>query len=214
MAPAQNRFSDPISCAQEAVLQAKKSNKNIVLLSNSLGRPQLQLVLQVLDGGEILTNETDPDPLGFEDLLDDIGPHLAAVIYQNPGYFGTLRDLTALESVCRQHHVPLLSFGPTPTESDLEAAQSLARALGRVRGVRVVTDRYATRFSLYLDGDTDAANVAESLAAKGFQGLRAAGLDYPEYPELHPVLIVDAPQDATLLAAALAEVLAQQHQPR
>ena len=214
MAPVENRFSDPVSCAEKAVLEAKKANKNIVLLSNSLGRPELQLVLQVLNAADILTNEIDPDPLGFEDLLDEIGPHLAAVIYQNPGFFGTWRDLTALSSICRMHHVPLLTFGFDAAESDREAAETLARSLGRVRNVRVVTDRYTTRFSLHLGDDIDAADMAEALIRQGFQNIRAAGLDYPEFPELHPVLIVDAPQDATRLATALAEVLAQLPRPR
>jgi len=42
-----------------------------------------------------------PDPLGLEDLIGRIDGDIACVLVQNPGFFGRLRDLSALAAACR-----------------------------------------------------------------------------------------------------------------
>ena len=41
-----------------------------------------------------------PDPYDIEDLIGRVGPDLACVVVQTPGFFGTLKDYTALAKAC------------------------------------------------------------------------------------------------------------------
>ena len=201
-------FDDPAACAQAALAEVAKTNRRRILLSGSLGPQWLKTLTEILHPHGLELNDPDPDPLGFEDLISQVMPSMACVIFQNPGYFGTLRDLTGLTLECREWDVPLLHLTP-PTRPDLaEATKRLAHALHRLPGIRVITDDYINRFSLYLGEDVDAVDVMERLQDHGIQGCEAAGLDYPHYPELHPVLIINTPQDHDRLVQALRAALA------
>ena len=211
------RFEDPQKCAEAALDLATKSHKKHILMSGGLAPSASHLILQLLGAHNLETNDFDPDPLGFEDLVSGIGPHLAAVIVQNPSYFGTLRDFTALRSECREWQVPLLEITApaTPATPDwVEATQSLARQVAQIRGVRVITDRFVCGFSLYLGDDVDGADVLEHLQRLGIGQCEAVALAYPSYPELRPVLIVHSPQDAAQFCPALREALALVHKSR
>ena len=199
-------FDGPDACLQAALAMMRQTGRPRALVSGSLNPDWLQQMVDGLTAGGAHLNDPDPDPLGFEDLLSQVAPDMACVIVQNPSYFGNRRDLTALTSECREWEVPLLVID-TAVSSKLAAAQSLATALGRVAGVRLITDDFIDRFSLYLGEEVDAADVLDQLHLAGIQNCEAAALAYPAYPELRPVLIVNAPQDATLLCEALANTL-------
>lgn len=200
-------FTDLDSCAQAVLAEVAKTGRRRVLLSASLGPQWFQALVQIFEAQGLELNDPDPDPLGFEDLISQVMPDMAAVIFQNPGYFGTLRDLTGLSLECREWQVPLLQLNPASRPDLAETARRLADALHRLPGIRVITDDFIDRFSLYLGEEVDAADVLDRLRDQGIQGCEAAGLDYPCYPELRPVLIVNAPQDHDRLVQALRDML-------
>ena len=201
-------FDDPVECAQAALAAVRQSGRRRVLLSGSLGPDAFQQIVHTLSAHDVQVNDPDPDPLGFEDLLGYVTPDMACVVYQNPSYFGNVRDLTVLTGECRDWQVPLLVLGQTADADAVERHQSLAAMLRRIPGVRVVTDNYTTRFSLFLGEPVDAADVLEYLEQRGVRGCESAALAYPQYPELRPVLIVNAPQDAVAITQGLREALA------
>lgn len=200
-------FDTPTLCAEAAIAAARQTGKRRVLVSGSLSPDHFKLITALLTAEGLDLNDPDPDPLGFEDLVSQVSPDMAGVIFQNPGYFGTLRDLTALSSECREWDVPLLLLTPPGPRTQSPATQNLAAALRRIPGIRLITDEFIDRFSLYLGHDQDAGAVLDSLSAQGIQGCEAAPLAYPQYPELRPVLIVNAPQAAEPLVTALRQAL-------
>ena len=107
-----------------------------MLVSGSLSPDYFKLISDALTAEGLVLNDPDPDPLGFEDLVSQVAPDMVCVIFQNPGYFGTLRDLTALSSECREWEVPLLRLTPPGPRSQSPETQNLAASLRRIPGIR------------------------------------------------------------------------------
>jgi len=220
----------PEHCVQTVLDAARISGKQRVLLSGSLWPQWLEAITSQLREHNLSVNEPDPDPLGFENLVSSVSPDMVCVIVQNPSFFGNIRDLTALKSECREWEVPLYELGhPCSTACDTQAAdkgadaparrglkislnpdhhRDLSHKLHQLPGIRVITDDFHSRFSLYLGEDFDAADLLEPLRIQGVEDCEAAGLAYPSYPELRPVLIVETPVDGDKLITALREALA------
>ncbi|CAA7613414.1 aminomethyl-transferring glycine dehydrogenase subunit GcvPA [Magnetospirillum sp. UT-4] len=92
------------------------------------------------------------------------------------------------------------------------AAVRLEGKLARLKGVKVLPDSYFNEFAVHLGEDKDAAAVVDALAAKGILAGVPASRFYPDWPELHPVLILAATEtntdaDMDALVAALQGVL-------
>ena len=199
-------FDDPQACADAAFKAAQVPGRRRVLVSGSLSPDNARLIAERLDGMDL--GNPDPDPLGFENLVSLVAPDMACVIVQNPSFFGNLRDLTALQSECREWDVPLLVIAPPPCiPPDIDPHKAAAR-LARIPGIRVITDAFIDRFSLYLGEHVDSADILDCLTARGIMGCGSASLAYPSYPELRPVLIVPADVDAGAFERALRESLA------
>jgi glycine dehydrogenase subunit 1 len=91
-------------------------------------------------------------------------------------------------------------------------AVQLEGKLKRLKGTRVLSQSYFNEFALYLGDGKDAAAVIDALADRGILGGVPASRFYPDWPELHPVLILAATEtntesDMDALASALTEVL-------
>ncbi len=76
----------------------------------------------------------------------------------------------------------------------------------------MLSQSYFNEFALYLGDGKDAAAVIDALADRGILGGVPASRFYPDWPELHPVLILAATEtntesDMDALASALTEVL-------
>ena len=197
------------NCADlvQAVLdEVERSGRTRVLVSGSFD----PVVLAELTGRlrHLDCGDPDPDPLGFENLVSAVSPGMACAVVQNPGYFGTYRDLTALISECREWEVPLLVLSATDRTAPDRAALSLAAELNRIPGIRVVTDYFIDRFSIHLGDSVDGADIVAILRRDGIDACEAAALSYPSYPELRPVLIVNAGRAGAALPQALRDALA------
>ena len=89
-------------------------------------------------------------------------------------------------------------------------AVALAKALGKVEGVKVLNDTFFNEFTIRVPGD--AAEVIEKLAAKGVLGGVPASRLEPGRPELARLIVVAATEvntdeDRAAYVAALTEVL-------
>jgi glycine dehydrogenase subunit 1 len=90
-------------------------------------------------------------------------------------------------------------------------AVALAKALGRIKGVTVLTDTFFNEFTIRVPGD--AAQVIEKLAAKGVLGGVPCSRLVPDNPDLRDLIIVastegNTDEDRAAYAKALKEVLA------
>jgi len=95
-------YDGATACAEAAVMSARVTKRRKVILSGGL-HPHFRATTEtVLRYTEIEAEVLDPDPLGFEDLLGRIGPDVAGVVVQNPGFFGGVRDLRPLAAACHE----------------------------------------------------------------------------------------------------------------
>lgn len=76
-------------------------------------------------------------------------------------------------------------------------AVTLESKLSRLKSVRVLSSSYFNEFALHLGDDVDAADVVETLAAKGILAGVPASRLYPHYPELRPILLVAVTETVT-----------------
>jgi glycine dehydrogenase subunit 1 len=89
-------------------------------------------------------------------------------------------------------------------------AVALARALGRVKGVKVLNETFFNEFTIRVPGE--AADVVEKLAAKGVVGGVPVSRLEPGRPELADLIVVastevNTDEDRAAYAKALGEVL-------
>ncbi len=88
------------ACAEAAAMAARVTRRKKVLLSGDLHPHYRSVAASTLQFTDIAVEALDPDPLGLEDLLGRVDSQTACVIVQNPGFFGRLKDLTALAEEC------------------------------------------------------------------------------------------------------------------
>jgi hypothetical protein len=191
---------------QAILAEVGRTGRSRVLLSGSLSPENLKQLTARL--GHLDLNDPDPDPLGFENLVSMVSPDMACVVFQNPGYFGTVRDLTALVSECREWDVPLLILNSAVRAEPDDRALSLVAALRRIAGIKIVTDRFIDRFSIHLGDEVDSADILEILQKMGITSCEAVAMSYPSYPELRPVLIINAAHQNDSLIKSLRDALA------
>ena len=93
---------DGSTAASEAVLMANRiTRRHKVLLSGGL-HPQYRRVIETAAHWESFSVVARPaDVAGAEDLVAAIDRETSCVVVQNPGFFGHLRDVTALAEACR-----------------------------------------------------------------------------------------------------------------
>jgi glycine dehydrogenase subunit 1 len=111
-------------------------------------------------------------------------------------------------------HLTLLGETGLTRLAELNHANAvrLETKLKRIKGARVLGNSYFNEFALYLGDDKDAVAVVDALADKGILGGVPASRFYPDWPELHPILLLAATEtntesDMDALVAALEQVL-------
>ncbi|MBC7907983.1 MAG: aminomethyl-transferring glycine dehydrogenase subunit GcvPA [Rhodospirillaceae bacterium] len=111
-------------------------------------------------------------------------------------------------------HLTLLGETGLTRLAELNHANAvrLETKLKRIKNVRVLGNSYFNEFALYLGEDKDAVAVVDALADKGILGGVPASRFYPDWPELHPILLLTATEtntesDMDALVAALEQVL-------
>jgi glycine dehydrogenase subunit 1 len=93
-------YDGATATAEAAAMACRITKRKRILLSGSLHPHYRSVTATALQYSGLEVEALDPDPLDFEDLLGRIGPDIACVVVQNPGFFGRVKDLTALAAAC------------------------------------------------------------------------------------------------------------------
>jgi len=94
---------DGATAVAEAMLMASRITKrNKAILSGGLHPHYRDVAVNQAKFMDFQVTCADPDPLATEDLSALIDNETACVIVQNPGFFGQVRDLSALSEACHE----------------------------------------------------------------------------------------------------------------
>ena len=88
------------ACAEAAAMASRITRRRRVLVAGDVHPHYAQVVATALQFTGIEVELLAPDPLGLEDLIGRIDGATACVLVQNPGFFGRLRDLSAVAAAC------------------------------------------------------------------------------------------------------------------
>ncbi len=86
--------------AEAAAMACRITKRKAILLSGDLHPHYRSVAATALQYTGLEVEALPPDPLGMEDLLGRIDHQTACVVVQNPGFFGSLKDFTALAQAC------------------------------------------------------------------------------------------------------------------
>jgi glycine dehydrogenase subunit 1 len=162
---------DGASAAAEAVLMANRiTRRKKALLSGGLHPHYRETVATHARFAGFDAAAAPPDADGIEDLAGAIGPDTAAVIVQNPDFFGRVRDYSALAVACHAAGALLIvavtevvSLGAVMPPGDMGAdivvaeGQSVGNALnfgGPYLGLFATRDKYVRQMPGRLAGQT------------------------------------------------------------
>jgi glycine dehydrogenase subunit 1 len=88
--------------AEAAAMAVRITRRDGILLSGSLHPHYRSVTATALRYAGYRIEALDPDPFNLEDLLGRIDEGTACVVVQNPGFFGHIRDLSALARACHE----------------------------------------------------------------------------------------------------------------
>jgi glycine dehydrogenase subunit 1 len=86
--------------AEAAAMACRITRRKHVLLSGGVHPHYRAVTESFLRYTDIETDVLAPNPVGIEDLMGRVTARTACVIVQNPDFFGSLRDLSALAAEC------------------------------------------------------------------------------------------------------------------
>ena len=107
-------YDGATACAEAAAMACRVTKRARVLLSGGLHPHYRDVTSTSLRFLDIQCDALAPDPLGLEDLIGRVGPDLACVVVQNPGFFGRLADFSALAAACHAAGALLVVAVPEP----------------------------------------------------------------------------------------------------
>ncbi|OFX07795.1 MAG: glycine dehydrogenase (aminomethyl-transferring) [Alphaproteobacteria bacterium RIFOXYD12_FULL_60_8] len=96
-------YDGATACAEAAAMSGRITRRTKVILSGGVHPHYRETTRTLLRFSGIATEELAPDPLGVEDLIGRVDAETACVVVQLPGFFGGLKDYTALAETCHQH---------------------------------------------------------------------------------------------------------------
>jgi glycine dehydrogenase subunit 1 len=156
--------------AEAAAMACRITKRKQVLVSGDVHPHYCSVAATALQYSGSETVTLDPDPFGVEDLIGRVDGRTACVVVQNPGFFGRLKDLTALAAVCHAEGALLVvvvaepvSLGlvvpPGAMGADIVVAegQSIGNALnfgGPGLGLFATLDKYVRQMPGRLVGQT------------------------------------------------------------
>jgi glycine dehydrogenase subunit 1 len=162
---------DGASATAEAVLMASRiTRRKAAVLSGGLHPHYREVVATHARFAGFAAAAASPDADGDEDLTAEIGPETAAIVVQNPDFFGRVRDYSQLARACHDAGALLIvvvteivSLGavmsPGEMGADIVAAegQSIGNALnfgGPYLGLFATRDKYVRQMPGRLAGQT------------------------------------------------------------
>jgi glycine dehydrogenase subunit 1 len=95
---------DGATAVVEAVLLARaQTGRDRVVVAGALHPHYLQVLRTYLDGKDVSQVQDRGGQCAPEDLAANLGPDVAAVVYQQPNFFGLLESPAALNALAHQH---------------------------------------------------------------------------------------------------------------
>lgn len=101
-------YDGATACSEAVAMACRVTKRNKALMSGKV-HPQYADVTET--SMKFLSVEVErlaPDPFNVEDLIGRIGPDLACVVVQTPGFFGHLGNFSALSETCQANGVLLI----------------------------------------------------------------------------------------------------------
>ena len=93
-------YDGATACAEAVTMAARVTKRTKALLSGNLHPHYRDVTLTNAKFLDLDVEALPPDPMAVEDLLGRVGPDLACVVVQTPGFFGHLTDHTNLAKAC------------------------------------------------------------------------------------------------------------------
>ncbi|MDX2143981.1 MAG: aminomethyl-transferring glycine dehydrogenase subunit GcvPA [Rhodospirillaceae bacterium] len=93
-------YDGATACAEAAAMACRVTKRAKVLISGGVHPHYRDVTATAMRFLDMQAECLAPDPMAVEDLIGRIGPDLACVIVQTPGFFGHLQDFSALAAAC------------------------------------------------------------------------------------------------------------------
>ncbi|MFL0269900.1 aminomethyl-transferring glycine dehydrogenase subunit GcvPA [Candidatus Clostridium radicumherbarum] len=133
-------YDGATACAEAAMMASENTKRKTVLVSKAV-HPEIRKVLKTymrFHGDELVEIETKDGETDIESLKANLNNNSAAVIVQNPNFFGVIEDLTEVEKVTHGNKSLLimnvdpisLSVLKTPGEIGADIVVGDGQALG------------------------------------------------------------------------------------
>ncbi|MDX2221330.1 MAG: aminomethyl-transferring glycine dehydrogenase subunit GcvPA [Rhodospirillaceae bacterium] len=95
-------YDGATATAEAAAMACRVTRRAKVLVSGNVHPHYRDVTATSLKFLDVGVEALAPDPIGIEDLIGRVGPEHACVVVQNPGFFGHLKDYTALAEACHE----------------------------------------------------------------------------------------------------------------
>ncbi|MBI3446922.1 MAG: aminomethyl-transferring glycine dehydrogenase subunit GcvPA [Magnetospirillum sp.] len=112
-------YDGATACAEAAIMACRITKRAKVIVSGGLHPHYVETIETSLRYTEMDAELLPPDPLGMEDMIGRVDSQTACVIVQNPGFFGTVRDLRPLAALCHEAGALLVVMVAEPTSLGL-----------------------------------------------------------------------------------------------
>jgi glycine dehydrogenase subunit 1 len=112
-------YDGATATAEAAVMACRITKRNRVVVSGGVHPHYAETLETSLRYTEMEADILSPDPLGMEDLIGRVDSATACVVVQNPGFFGTVRDLSPLAAACHEAGALLVVMVAEPTSLGL-----------------------------------------------------------------------------------------------
>jgi len=133
-------YDGATACAEAAMMAAENTKRKTILVSKAV-HPEIRKVLKTymrFHGDELVEIDTKDGETDLESLKANLNNNSAAVIVQNPNFFGVIEDLTEVEKVTHGNKSLLLmnvdpislSILKTPGEIGADIVVGDGQALG------------------------------------------------------------------------------------
>ena len=93
-------YDGATACAEAVAMACRVTKRSKALISGNVHPHYRDVTATSMKFLEQDVELLAPDPMGVEDLLGRVGPDLACVVVQTPGFFGQLKDHTELANAC------------------------------------------------------------------------------------------------------------------
>ncbi len=95
-------YDGATACAEAVAMAARLTKRTAALMSGNVHPHYRDVTATTMKFLDIGVDCLAPDPAGIEDLIGRVSPAHACVVVQTPGFFGQLKDYSALAEACHK----------------------------------------------------------------------------------------------------------------